>query len=494
MAFNKAIPDINSRSLIVYELLLKACSDCEQAAPPYKNLGMLFFHVLQQFFSAYIFRKLESETGLQVTEFAGVVNNEFPYWDYRSLDKGLDHSACRFPTFPPSNRWGQRFSGRIASRIGLLGRRFGRTVGVLPTFLQPRKLGLSLLGRGHRLTFPSYTGIGDAAFNDQWPILERALEPVFDLLQMSAASRQASRSILASYIRAWITEDETGLQCDVLVSGSMLTLENRLLAAQARAQSIPVVVPIHGDADGFLDEPWSGYGEATYPTHLVSFGSMGDELRRFSRYARSILHDETPRTMPASSNLLVENIWRPNRPIRSAGSLSNIRLLYLPTCYEQFLGYGPFHSIPDALYREWQRAVLLAFPGTTIKEHPVNIMRGLRVSNTGPQDLRPLPKALADYDAYIIDYISTGSNLAMATDKPVIYFDLGIRNPTPAALSAIKQRCITVEPTDMDPIKLRQAVLDQLKFEKSDAFTPKFCVTESRQPREELVSELIGSL
>ena len=47
---------------------------------------------------------------------------------------------------------------------------------------------------------------------------------------------------------------------------------------------------------------------------------------------------------------------------------------------------------------------------------------------------------LDDYDVFIFDYFSTPFSRAIATNKPIIYFDIGLRNLEKDVLDIIKKR------------------------------------------------------
>ena len=49
------------------------------------------------------------------------------------------------------------------------------------------------------------------------------------------------------------------------------------------------------------------------------------------------------------------------------------------------------------------------------------------------------------YDFYILDYVSTASALCVATDKPIIYFNLGQRNLFNEAEELLKKRAFWVD-------------------------------------------------
>jgi hypothetical protein len=363
----------------------------------------------------------------------------------------------------------------------------------LPGPLNALELGKAILSSGYRVCFPTLQAVGDTNFEQQWLLLVRSLDSVFDTLEMPSALRGSSVEILRREIQSRLTGVESKLSCDVLITGSLLTIEHRLQAARARAQGIPVITTVHGDADGFLDEPWSGYGEATYPTHILSFGQHGAELRNHSRYSRSII-GETPRTIPTSSQYILKKLWSSGRDIRHVHDLDTARILYIPTSYAQFSFYGPFRSAPDLLYEKWQLALQAAFPNMTVKEHPVNALRNKAISGPARKETRPLSEVILDYDFYMLDYVSSATSYALATDRPVVYFDLGIRNPTARMTQALQARCHYITPSSFDPATIRKEVLAQLDGTRSDAFTPDFSLCGDLRPRERILVKEIDHL
>lgn len=483
--------EINRRSLQVYDDLLQACAACAKGASRYDNLGVFAFHTLQCFLTAYLYRKTELELAIRTPDLIGRRNYNFPYWDYDSVRNGLDLASCKLPGLEP-NRWGNRLSGILTASASSILARKRKTIAISPTHLDAKRLGTTLLRRGYRLCFPATPALARSLVAQQWPILADALRPILDTFKMPATVQTSALNLIQNYLMGLTREHPAPTDYDIVLSGSMLTLSQRLLGAHARNNGKPLFVPIHGDADGFLDEPWSGYGEATYPTHFISYGIHGDELRYNSRYARSIL-GEVPRSIPSSSPFILKNLPNRGGMIRGGNDLNSARILYIPTSYQLFVGYGPFHSAPDLLYSQWQQALFEAFPNLTVKEHPINVARGKTVSGTA-KDFRSLETAIFDYDIFILDYISTGLNLAVATDKPVIYFDLGIRNPTAATTAALKERCIYLRPESFEPAGLRKSVLEQLDLEKRDAFTPEFSVCDDHRRREDVFASAIDML
>ena len=56
-------------------------------------------------------------------------------------------------------------------------------------------------------------------------------------------------------------------------------------------------------------------------------------------------------------------------------------------------------------------------------------------------DRRQLEECIGDYDLLVFDYFATGAMLALVSDKPVIYFDIGLRRLHSQFMQDLKNRC-----------------------------------------------------
>ena len=90
------------------------------------------------------------------------------------------------------------------------------------------------------------------------------------------------------------------------------------------------------------------------------------------------------------------------------------------------------------MYRRWQCALFGAFAGLTFKAHPKS--RAAPLSGV-TVDKRRLEDCIGDYDLLVFDYFATGSMLALVSNKPVIYCDIGLRRLHPQFVRDLKNRC-----------------------------------------------------
>jgi len=216
-----------------------------------------------------------------------------------------------------------------------------------------------------------------------------------------------------------------------LLIGTRNNLQNRKLAANFLQQDKEVVAITHGEvANSVMDEPPFGYSERTMCSTLIDYGSTDDN----GCFNRPWI--QPPNTLFRSGGL-TKKIYKPSNTIRLPNR-NGSRILYIPTTYHGNDLYGPFHVYEDAVYREWQACLFKAVPELVYKVHPKSQGAPLEGATI---EREALDVCIPKYDVLVFDYFATGAMLALVSDKPVIYFDIGLRNLRQDFLDALKQRC-----------------------------------------------------
>ena len=122
--------------------------------------------------------------------------------------------------------------------------------------------------------------------------------------------------------------------------------------------------------------------------------------------------------------------------------LARSKNLFIPTMYQQNYLYGPKHAYESDTYYQWHLAMVKYLPNLTIKMHPKTRFEPPFECNV---DYRQLDDCLDDFDVLIFDFFATAAVLAIFSDKPVIYFDIGLRNLDPEFEQDLRQRCTVLE-------------------------------------------------
>jgi hypothetical protein len=94
------------------------------------------------------------------------------------------------------------------------------------------------------------------------------------------------------------------------------------------------------------------------------------------------------------------------------------------------------------VYYQWHLAIASVVPDLTIKLHPKT-----RIERDFPckKDYRNLEACIGEYDILVLDFFSTAGVLAIFSDKPVIYFNIGLRRLNPIFEGAVRRRCTTID-------------------------------------------------
>ena len=85
--------------------------------------------------------------------------------------------------------------------------------------------------------------------------------------------------------------------------------------------------------------------------------------------------------------------------------------------------------------------------------------------------------ALHMADVFVVDYPTTSLAYLAATDKPILFIDLGLRRLHPKALEVVRQRCHYARIDVLEPEEGLNDLAEDLDRECEDTFTPLFCLS-----------------
>ena len=221
----------------------------------------------------------------------------------------------------------------------------------------------------------------------------------------------------ARYAKIHTVEKQKRLNQNCIILGNRQDLQNRKLAVNFLQQDKDVVAFTHGEISSVVfDEPMYGYAERTLCSTLIEYGKkdVGEPNDRVLVRPRTILY----------RNSLAAKAQYHRRERIEFRELSQAKVLYIPTTYVGNQIYGPFHAYEDQIYREWQLALVEVIPSLTVKVHPKS---NVKLHPPGQPEKRWLDDCINEYDVLLIDYMATAAVLSIVSDKPIIYFDIGLR-------------------------------------------------------------------
>ena len=81
--------------------------------------------------------------------------------------------------------------------------------------------------------------------------------------------------------------------------------------------------------------------------------------------------------------------------------------------------------------------------------------------------------------------------LAAATKKPIIFFDIGLRNLMPAAKQSLKDRCIYIKGNINEAPQMVKKINNHKDKKCINNFTLKYSISKDPRKRESILSDII---
>ena len=298
-------------------------------------------------------------------------------------------------------------------------------------------------------------------------------------------------TLIDSHIRADCSEGYPNVQLDsdVLLLRCGNELQNRMLSIAAMQKDIPVVNIIHGEGFGVYDEPIaSEYGEQMYSSAILGYGGRITSIQDTYKFKlKKGLH-----YIPSNG----VNVYKYYQPEFSGVKHSNkINYFYYPTTLRGASHrFGPYMDMADSLYLLWQESIFELFGDSIkIKAHPKEKYKESYSFSEVESVDGSFEELLGQIDVFVFDFIGTAFNEACATQKPVVYFDLGIKNINSDALGRIKERTIYFDVKDGMPTL--DEIQDRIRFDAMrNTYTDQFSLCDTIQSRAESLRDGIADL
>jgi len=270
---------------------------------------------------------------------------------------------------------------------------------------------------------------------EQLDFLYETIKDILSSLGMNDSEPLALSFI--NYVRIHLTDEPVEkTKGDYLLCGSMSCLVARINACNYKMQG-KIVIALSHDKSSFTkyNEPVVGYGELSYCDYYLDVGNAHN--------IKKLQHVVPLQKMPIIryfSNKLIREKFNKKAIIKYKAINKSLKICYLPTGFSGANRYGPFRDYDDSVYIRWQKNLMDHGLNITYKSHPT-LKNSPDWIKQYPVDNRPLEKCMDDYDLFIIDFFGTAQAYAAATDKPIIFFDIGLRNMNVEYRKALENRC-----------------------------------------------------
>lgn len=271
---------------------------------------------------------------------------------------------------------------------------------------------------------------------------------------------------------------------DLLITGSLGEMETRYYALQAQARDIPVMTVYHGAFYAYDEPMWPLY-ENRLPDAKIMYGQI-DKQKIIDSVNTNLAG--RPIRLYSRSDSYVQSIYDGGE-IRQTPSLRGLKAVHLSAGGGwQNERYGPYRDVHPATYLRWQETLLAWLEKQTGKRPFVRLHPKRDVTRYDPEGYQNLDgdmsKVLEEADVFVIDFPTTSLAYIAATNKPVLFFDLGLRRLHPNALTAIRGRCHYTPVDMMDPEEGFETMLLDLSRECHHTFAPDYCLSQEPQKSE----------
>lgn len=459
---------IDSQILIpIYNDYLKIFSKCDQLSVSSLNLMGILFHELMFIASSLVYKSVWNIDEKFMYPFVGYRKNKYKDQNlmFRVSNKKFFTSLLNHVKIRNKNRLGIVNPGlNISSFIKLLNK---------------NKI---------KFTFINKTRLEIPEFEKQLNEIYGGLTEIFSKYNLEINLNTLINSIRVSFEKY---KNFKGHDCEMIITGSPVNIPARIIAADALSKNIPVLCIDHGNETGTEDNPAWGYDEQSFCTHFLGFGEYGKEVIKNSHFMHP-LHGKRPKYF-SSSSPTVKNIFKTKEIVNFPENINKCKLAYVPNKLMGINRLGPFLSISDSDYIDWQRSLLSAFPNIVYKAHPKEkVQKSLRNENITK---KPLEECVDYFDVFIIDNaVSTSfANLA-STNKPIIYFNIGIGNLTLSAERSIKERVMWIDIDITKKTDLFSLVSCSYGKKYYNNHTQRFSLSKNEQSRESKSLEIIKSI
>jgi hypothetical protein len=472
----------NELCILIYKKMKEQLLESLKVYPLPENIYGIFFQTIIKLTTQNILKAREIEYSLVPTtpEILSPVI-KWPFLSYSDLEGNLDLEKKEYGAqikLPPQSLSRKAISMMSSISSYTLGKR--ATIGMAGSCIDKKlaKIGLKM---GYHLDWiepPTGWKPRVRKLNEQVQQLKIYLEEINSIVELPL-SPSLFFELLSRHILAIMSEGEPlplG-KYDAIICGSGMELGNRLLASTTLHHGGLVYNVLHGDSFGVLDKACFGIGEQLLSTGILGYGeSYLDDRKTFE------FDIPFERTYVPGSSYLIKEIFKSNQV---KNSKLEGTIYYVPTSLRgATCRFGPFQDAADGIYLNWEKYVMELFgEQLKVKVHPKDRFRHLYQEYHSRSVKTNLIDMVEEIDIFVFDYVSTAFTVAAATDRPIIFFDLGIQNYSQKALNAIKDRTVYFAPSELENLDVAE-ISRRLEGEKKvNRYTEEFCLSQASPDR-----------
>ena len=224
---------------------------------------------------------------------------------------------------------------------------------------------------------------------------------------------------------------------DVIIIGSPGKFNNRIASINGYALGAKVIGVLHSDESGSACLPSWQYDDRSLSHSLIGYGPNGNYYKNKDEIFLSI--DGLKQNYIESDSDFVSSVYK-GETISTLNSSNNKKGLYISYRIRNIALINSADVIDLKDYIEWQHFLLDNKSNIEIKIHP---KQKKNIEYKSNKIYGNLIDCINEYDFFVLDYLgSTAFAQIAATNKPIIYYNIGLCNYTKVGLDSIKNRVI----------------------------------------------------
>jgi len=281
---------------------------------------------------------------------------------------------------------------------------------------------------------------------------------------------------------------------DVVLIGTPGKLFNRIISLNAHFFKIKVIGVLHGDESGSENLAAWRYDDRSNCSHLLGYGPLGNYLKNAEENFKSLSGRDY--SYIESDSEVCRAIYNKHSEISKLSNYSDLHNqngLYISMQIRNVSAINTWPLFDPSDYIAWQKHMLKSFQNVNVKTHPKQ--KYYVDFNNNIEKRKNLAEIVADndYDYYIIDgAASTAFSLIAASNKPIIYFNIGIPSYTDIAIKTIRDRVLWID-VDMESNYdgFEQFKNSKIKNNFSNNFTEMFSLASIPTSRVSALSSIL---
>lgn len=344
--------------------------------------------------------------------------------------------------------------------------------------------------KGYKIQYLKHNQVYIDKIDDQIHLFREYINTIHERISIEYDKEQLEYDIedtFNSILTNDITEVPNYSKKDVIIIGSPGKFYNRIASINAYLNGAGVIGVLHADESGSNSLRSWQFDDRSFSHSLIGYGAYGNYDKNkdnnfFSIDRLTQNYVESDSTFVAKTYCKKEQIKKLNSSIQKKGLYISFRINK-----NSFLNYEDIIDLRD--YIDWQKFLLKNYMNLELKMHPKQKLDAIDYQNK--KIYGNLIDHINAYDFFVVDHVgSTTFSQIASTNKPIIYYNIGLCSFTELGLKYIKNRTISCDVDLNNNYKgFKKYTFNNSK--KTNEFSEMFSLSTSRKSRIDALFSII---